>query len=77
MARREYTDEELRRLYEEWSEEYYCAGWMICDSPRQAEAFVDWLLRGPEGGRAWEDYEHETITHIRAVLSTRTDGGEA
>ena len=72
MADEKWTDEELRRLYAEWSEEYYAAGWMSCQSPAEAEPFVRSLLTGTLTGEPrgeWTDYERETIRHIRTVLS--------
>ena len=36
------TDEEILSLYSQWSEEYYCAGF-LCASPETVSAFRKWL----------------------------------
>ena len=67
---REYTDEGLRRLYREWSEDYYAAGWMNT-TPATVQQFVDWLRRAVDMRTIedpWQDYEVEGVAAIRKAL---------
>ena len=53
---KDYTDEELRRLYSQWSEYYYAASWMSCQSPAEAESFVTLLLAGRLTGEPRDEW---------------------
>lgn len=57
----------LARMYSEWSEETYCAGWMMDAEPE----FVEALLNDPlldEDLHLMEQYEIEGVDLIRKLL---------
>lgn len=72
------TDEQLRRLYRDWSESFWAAGWMITDSG-SVVGFTDWLLSPLGEGRVdpWQDYEREGVEIIRAAIAERSQRGES
>lgn len=67
----EYTDTELIRAWEFWSEEYYAAGFM---SPMDGfvDGFMRWLRSDASreyfGERSLGDYEIEMLQKVRARL---------
>ena len=60
-----HTDIELVRLYEEWSEEAYAAGFMVPDA-HSVQQFRGWLhWRDKQPLRELHDYETEMLAEYR------------
>ena len=66
------SDLELVRLWRQYSEEYYCAGWIVVQ-PDTLEQFKNWLEGwGNEGdGATLEDHEQEDLPAIRKAYQSR------
>ncbi len=56
-----YTDRELLGLYEEWSEDQYCAGF-INPSPKLVREFRAWLHGGDTSPIDLKAYEEQFLT---------------
>ena len=67
------SDLELVYLWRQFSEEHYCASWMLVE-PGTLKQFKNWLDgRGIDGGgRSLEDYEMEGLPAIREVYQSRS-----
>lgn len=66
------SDLELAYLWRQYSEEYYCAGWMMVQ-PGTLKQFKDWLDGLGSDGRelTLEDYEQEDLPAIREAYQSR------
>ena len=66
------SDLELAYLWRQYSEEYYCAGWMTVE-PGTLKQFKDWLDGLGIDGRelTLEDYEREDLAAIREAYQSR------
>ncbi len=65
MNKHRLTDVEVIRLYEEWSEENYAAGFMS-STPTLVQHFRDWLAARPaDTGRSLRLYEAEVLAEYR------------
>jgi hypothetical protein len=64
---KQYTDSDLLRLYSQWSEEAYAAGF-IDPTESSVRSFLNWLMRIPEEIEPVEDYEFEMLKIAREQL---------
>jgi hypothetical protein len=78
-----YTDDELIRLYSEYSEEYYAAGFMS-PAPSILQSFMRWLERREEQPHERTWYETEFLEMLRPLFAGAgqssgppSDGGES
>ena len=67
------SDLELVYLWRQFSEEHYCASWMLVE-PGTLKQFKNWLDgQGRDGGeRTLEDYEQEGLPAIRKAYQSRS-----
>ena len=67
------SDLELVYLWRQFSEEHYCARWMLVE-PGTLKQFKNWLDgRGSSGGQlTLENYEHEDLAAIRDAYQSRS-----
>ena len=67
------SDLELVYLWRQFSEEHYCASWMLVE-PGTLKQFKNWLDgRGSDGEeRTLEDYEQEGLPAIREAYQSRS-----
>ena len=66
------SDLELVYLWRQFSEEHYCASWILVE-PGTLKQFKSWLDgRGCDGGqRTLENYEQEDLPAIRDAYQSR------
>lgn len=69
------SDLELVYLWRQYSEEYYCAGWIVVQ-PDTLEQFKTWLeVRGDDGEESTlADYEREDLHAIREAYQSGSRG---
>lgn len=69
------SDLELVYLWRQYSEEYYCAGWIVVQ-PDTLEQFKTWLEgRGDDGEESTlADYEREDLPAIREAYQSGSRG---
>lgn len=72
------ANDELLLLYSVWSEEFYCAGFMVPSSDT-VEQFRNWLDVRGGANRDVEDYEQEMLDeyHRQQALAADAKEGEA
>ena len=66
------SDLELVYLWRQYSEEYYCAGWIVV-KPDTLEQFKTWLEGQGDAGEesTLADYEREDLPAIREAYQSR------
>lgn len=64
------TNEELRQLYREYSEDVWRASWMATNNDT-VTAFIRWLA-SKEYPEPWEPYETDGVRQIRNALNVAT-----
>ena len=67
------SDLELAYLWRQYSEEYYCAGWMMVQ-PGTLEQFKKWLDGLGSDGKelTLEDYERKDLPAIREAYQSKS-----
>ena len=69
---RKLTDGQVLRLYRDWSESTYCAGF-TSPSPKTVGHFIEHLTRSPSECPIQWEYEAKMIAMFRSLLTSRAD----